>query len=131
MRAVLRSLTTDIDGDPEAFSGDLSEFGFFMEAEIGPEPGQGGDLFGFTVCSPEWLEQRCSKDGFVIGQHHVVIRVKDYSNRGLRSSLDRWVSSVQGSDWSDLANKLRGFGMWEFEDYVGLPDRPQGGERDH
>jgi len=61
----------------------------------------------------------------------VVIRVKDYSNRALRSNLDRWVSSVHGADWNDLADKLRGFGMWAFEDYANLPDRPRGGEGDH
>jgi hypothetical protein len=122
--AVLKSLTTDIDGDPESFSGDLAQFGFFMEAEIGPAQGAGAELFGFTVCSPQWLEHRCAADGFIIGQHHVIVRVENYSNRALRTFLDHWVASVHGADWKELVNKLRGLGMWEFEDYVELPDRP-------
>jgi hypothetical protein len=124
MRAVVKSLTTDIDGDPESFSGDFAAFGFFIEAEIGSDDGTGGELFGFTVYSPEWVERRCVADSVVIGQHHIIVRVEDYSNRALRSFVDTWAASVQGADWNELANKLRGFGMWEFEDYVDLPDRP-------
>jgi hypothetical protein len=117
MRAVLRSLTTDLDGDPEAFDGLPDRFGFFMQAEVGSEPGTGGDLFGFTVCSPEWLRRRCETDEFVSAKHHIVVRAEDYSNRALSAFLDRLFASVEGPDWESIASKLQSFGYWEFENY--------------
>lgn len=88
-----------------------------MEAEIGPDPGMGAEVFGFTVCSPEWLSRRCAEDGFVPAQHHLVVRVEDYSNRALTQFLERWLAKVDGDDWAKIGNELAHFAHWEFEDY--------------
>jgi hypothetical protein len=117
MKATLSDLILDCDGDPEAFSGDASRFGFLIQALVGAEPDGGGESFDFIVCSPEWLMRRCESEGFVAGYHHLVVRVQDYSNEKLRQFVEGWVSSVEGLDWQTIADKLRMLGAWEFEDY--------------
>jgi hypothetical protein len=118
MKATVSDLITDIDGEPETIVRSSEEFAFLVQVLVGPAPLGGGESFSITVCSPEWLNRRCQSEGFVAGQHLVVVRSNDYSDEGLRRFVNRWVASVEGPDWPSIAAKLHQFGAWEFEDYM-------------
>jgi hypothetical protein len=89
-----------------------------MVRNFGPEEDGPGDIFGFMVCSPEWLDRRCQAEGFVNATHHIVVRREDYSNAGLHQIVERWASTASGPDWHTLAKKLSLFGAWEFDGYL-------------
>lgn len=53
MRAQLKSLMTS-DIDPRTYWPDEEDdFGYYVQATIGPEGEDAGDVFGFQVCTPK------------------------------------------------------------------------------
>jgi len=70
-----------------------------------------------TVCSPEWLAERCRADGIVDGLHHVMVDVASFDQQNLRAWLEARVTAFEADDWSSLAERLSRLGSWEFEGY--------------
>lgn len=103
-------LPTDLPAEPENFA-------FYVQVLVGSAPSGGGESFGVTVCSPEWLSKKCETDGFFPGFHHLVVNFMDYDERKLRAFIEDWVSRFDGPDWESVAHRLRLFGQWEYEDY--------------
>jgi hypothetical protein len=63
------------------------------------------------------LAKRCETEGYFPGFHHLIVRFEDYDERKLRAFIDTWVSRYEGPDWEAIAQRLRLFGQWEYEDY--------------
>jgi hypothetical protein len=103
--------------DPRELPAAPEDFSFYLEVFVGIAPEGGGDSFGLRVCSPEWLAKKCETEGFFPGFHHLIVRLEDYDERNLRSFVDAWVSRCEGPDWHTIAQRLRLFGQWEYEDY--------------
>ena len=118
MRAELRSL--DSADAPEGLEGfrpsDPQSFALAIGATVGPEGGEGGDLFYFTVCTPEWLRENGSQKGFAFLHGHVLVDRWDYQlvERAIRDLCFR----TEGAGWDEIATKLSRYGDWEFEEYV-------------
>jgi hypothetical protein len=115
VRAVVRSV--HLDPDPPDLRADPTEFLLLARLMVGPSDGPGEESFDVTVCTPEWLAQRCAGEGFVDGLHTVVTTVESFTERGLRSFLTRRVENVSGETWREVADKVARLGHWEFEDY--------------
>ena len=82
---------------------------------VGATDGPGEDSFDFDVCTPAWIDDQCSRDGFVIGRHRIV--VSSYDRERIRDVLTRLVDRLGAENWDQLANKLSRYGYWEFEDH--------------
>ena len=82
MRAVLRHLL--LSPDPRTLPGDPAEFAFGVQLVIGPADGPGEESFELTVCSPEWLAERCRSGELVNGLHHVIVGWDIYDEQVLR-----------------------------------------------
>lgn len=104
-------LPKDLPAEPE-------EFAFNVQVLVGPAPSGGGEAFGVTVCSPEWLSKRCETDGYFPAFHHLVVNFEEYDERKLRSFIEAWVSRQEGSSWDEIVQQLRLFGRWELEGYT-------------
>lgn len=57
MRAVLHDLI--LSPDPKTLAEDPASFVFGVQMLVGPADGPGEESFELTVCSPEWLAERC------------------------------------------------------------------------
>jgi hypothetical protein len=106
-----------LEPDPRTLPADPAQFSFLARLLVGPDDGPGEESFDVEVCSPEWLRERCLREGFVSGRHVLVTTVEQYSEAALRGYLDRHVSQTTGHDWSGIAERLARVGHWEFEDY--------------
>lgn len=118
MRAKLKALHSP-DVDLETFSpADPTNFGFLLQAMIGPEGQDGADSFDIEVCTPKWLMDQhtlgASPD-VVWGMNRMFVFI--YDLRQIRGALDRYCERCVGEDWPALVAKLAKIGAWEFENY--------------
>lgn len=115
MRAQLKHLhSPDIDLEnywPE----NEANFGFLLEASIGIEGSDGGDIFQFMVCTPEWLKIKYSEQKSVWGSNKLIVFGYDFDV--IRTEIIRYVECCTGEDWVTIARKLSKVGAWEFENY--------------
>ena len=115
MRAKLKDFMTS-DIDPETFWPDEEDdFGFYVQATIGPENEEGGDVFGFQVCTPKWLANEYGKESVILARH--IIIVFEYDFYAVRKKISDLCNKTLGNDWAEIAPKLARYGYWEFEDY--------------
>lgn len=75
----------------------------------------GEESFDVTVCSPEWLAERCREQGFVVGRHHLV--VDEFNVGAVLDTLSKLVQNCHGETWQEVAEQVSRIGYWEFEDY--------------
>lgn len=118
MRAKLKALHSP-DIDLETFSpDDPTNFGFLLQAMIGPEGQDGMESFDLEVCTPKWLMDRHlhgASPEVIFGMH--MILVFSYDLHQIRGALERYCERCVGDDWPTLTTKLARLGAWEFEDY--------------
>lgn len=116
MRAELKEIHSP-DIELESFwPEDTKNFGFYLEAMIGPEGQEGEESFGFQVCTPAWLETHYSETDVLFCRHMIIVFEYDVSR--IKSSLSNYCERCFGETWQDIANALARIGHWEFEDYT-------------
>jgi len=115
MRAQLKSLMTS-DIDPRTYWPDEEDdFGYYVQATIGPEGEDAGDVFGFQVCTPKWISRELLTDGSIFARHMLIVAEYDY--QAVSKLISALCERTMGTDWQDIAHKLGRYGYWEFEDY--------------
>lgn len=90
-------------------------FGFYIEASIGPLGEASGDIFGFQVCSPNWIFTNFTSENAIFGKNFLIL--KNYDFEEIRSKLTDLCARTSGEDWQEIAKKLAQFGSWEFDNY--------------
>ena len=115
VRAGLRQIV--FDPDPRTLPGDAASFAFGARLMIGPLGGPGEESFDLTVCSPEWLAERCRDGEPFNGLHHVIVDGESFDERVLRRWLADRVQAVEAASWQGIADRLGRLGWWEFEEY--------------
>jgi hypothetical protein len=99
---------------------------------VGPPDTPGEESFDITVCTPEWLGERCRADGGIYSpRHHLVVTMEEFDKRSLRAWLEARVRDVEAPTWLDIGERLGRLAYWEFEDYTPWPSvrtspRPRG-----
>ena len=118
MRADLRGIySSDID-DLESWRPDDPEcFELAVRAFIGPESGDGEEMFDFQVCTAAWLERHPPPKGFEFLRSTILVARWDYKT--LERALGDLCLHTAGDDWREIATRLSRYGRWEFEDYRG------------
>ncbi|HXZ14242.1 MAG TPA: immunity 8 family protein [Candidatus Sulfotelmatobacter sp.] len=122
MRAEVKSIHT-VDVEPLELHppAKLDCFCVWVRAMVGVRGETGQESFDIGVCAPKWLEERCQKDGFVLGRHYLV--VDGYNVPFIKKAITKLIESYEGSTWAEIGGKIARVGHWEFEDY--RPDDKQ------
>jgi hypothetical protein len=94
---------------------DDTNFGFLLEASIGPRDSDGADIFQFMVCSPDWIKKTKHASKLVWGQHMLI--AIEYDLPAILTELERRIEMTTGSDWGTIARKLNKIAQWEFDEY--------------
>ncbi|HDR9154564.1 TPA: immunity 8 family protein [Burkholderia vietnamiensis] len=94
---------------------DVSNFGTWIRAYIGPQEEAGSEAFDIQVCTPEWLKAQCATQGPTWGRHMLIVEAYDYDS--IKAVIERYVAGCDGDDWAAIATKLSRIGAWEFENY--------------
>ena len=121
MRAELKSIIiSDIDID-NYWPDEEDNFCFYLQANIGVEGRDGGDIFGFSVCTPKWILENRSKDQIFFMRDTII--VFEYDIERVKSVIKNLCDRTFGENWLEIAEKLKRFGYWEFEDYDPYKDK--------
>lgn len=116
MKAKLKYLhSPDIDLDsfwPE----DPENFGFLLQAMIGPENQKGEESFDMQVCTPDWLKTHHRQEDIVFGRHLLI--VFEYDINLIKNKISRYCDDCIGENWQSISARLGRIGRWEFEDYT-------------
>jgi hypothetical protein len=91
---------------------DIFNCGVFCEAEIGPEE-TGGDIFSFTVVTPEFLKRENSSRW---GRGYLVVSAFDWEKVEL--AVRKLLDHVTRETWNDVAIELSKELHSEFDNYV-------------
>ena len=84
----------------------------------GPPDSPGEESFDITVCTPEWLADACRRTGGIYNpRHHLVVDFDEFDKRTLHDWLAARVRTIEADAWSEIGERLRRLGYWEFEDY--------------
>jgi Immunity protein 8 len=112
---VLKSISSPDISELEQFNPENgSVFMLLLEGVFAPPGVDGGDVFSFEVCSPEWIKLQAGK-GFIVGRSMIV--VDQFNFNKLKAFLQKLAAGCTGENWEEAAIKLSRYGHWEFEDY--------------
>lgn len=92
-------------------------FSVFIEFEIGPSDAAGAELFGLTVCSPQWLADHPRPKGFEFIQATLVVDAWDVDL--VVRAVNDLCEQTSAPGWSPIAESLSRFMTWEFSDFRG------------
>lgn len=121
MTAELKEVySLDIECPLQEFVPEQSDyFELTIRAMFGPVSEDASESFQIQVCTPKWLQARCD-DGEIVGGRHTLI-VAEFNFTQIRDYLDALGKRCCGSNWTEIAEKLSRYGLWEFEDYRPTP----------
>lgn len=124
MRARLKSLDSpDLPLDPatgrligleDYEPPDPRSFRLRIDAEIGPDEGEGADIFYFMVCAPDPAVSVGRGPEGALWQGRVLF-LREWSYERLLKHVSEVVSQVEGADWPAVAGQLSANMEWEFE----------------
>lgn len=93
-------------------------FCILVQAIIGPRNALGDESFGFSVCTPKWLQAiLADRQPYVYGKSYLIIERYDYNT--LWKAIDNLCQRSSGDSWEGVAEKLSKYAHWEFGDYRG------------
>lgn len=90
-------------------------FELTINAQIGPVGQPSSDSFEIRVCTPKWLQARCDAGEIISGRHTLI--VGEFNFPQIRDYLSALCRRCSGKDWTETAQKLSRYALWEFEDY--------------
>ena len=121
MKARLEGIySVDLPSGPPGLPADPRDCWLVVQAEIGPETGQGTDTFTFYVCTPERLQRLLQVAPCQTGRHLLIVEQFDWAVIDL--VIRDLLGSLSAQSWEQLAAKIGRYGLWEFEDYVDAED---------
>lgn len=86
-----------------------------IQAFFGLDGDVATDSFSFLFCNGDYLKRKVEENGFIVGR--LMIVVDQLSREIIEKALISIAEQIEGTDWTDVANKLNRYGQWEFEDY--------------
>ncbi|WP_434572532.1 immunity 8 family protein [Pseudomonas sp. Z3-8] len=90
-------------------------FGFLLQAMIGPAGEDGEESFEIEVCTPKWIEKNLGEGGVLIGMHYLIVR--EYNYQKIVQVIEKFLLGCSGASWSEVSKKVSRLGFWEFEVY--------------
>lgn len=115
MKAILHHLHSPDAPELGRYNPGPGPFSMLIQANIGPDSGEGWESFDFVVCNASWLSGEVAEHAYRLGRHLLIV---DRFDLGLiRRVIEDICADATGPDWPDIARQLARYGRWEFEDY--------------
>lgn len=116
MKAEIISLHSPDIHNLEEFQPEQSDnFGFLLQIIISPKGVEGGESFDTIVCTPKWLLDQHDQNEILFGRQFIIVFKYDYIK--LHEAINKYIQSIEGNDWDDIAKEMCKIGKWEFENY--------------
>lgn len=94
---------------------DKKSFSFLLELEIGIKGEKGADLFSIEVCTPQWLLGNFQSSDIIFCKNRLI--VFEYNIENIINEVKRYLRSITGSSWEDVASEISKIAHWEYENY--------------
>ena len=105
----------DIKNLEEYWPENETNFCFYLELSIGVASQEGEEIFGITVCTPEWLMSNYKRDEVIFLRHYLL--VFEYDRNRIIEAISKRIHSLSADNWEKLALKIGEVAYWEFENY--------------
>ena len=116
MQAVLKRLHSPDIADVKTYLPDEQDnFGFILQAMVGPMDSDGEESFDITVCTPKWLASKYGDSDVLLGLHKLIVFQYDYAR--LCRFIEKYLMRCSGDTWQEVDAKVSLLGQWEFEGY--------------
>lgn len=117
MKAKLKEIySLEIDDSLENYIPEFYDnFEIVVRLIVGTMDEDGGESFDLTICTPNWLKERCTHENVVWGENLLIVSRFDY--QFILKEIEKKISKVVGSNWNSLAIQLSKLAAWEFENY--------------
>lgn len=92
-----------------------SDFWIQVQAEIGPQYGNGSELFTFSAVSPTRLVRLVEENSIVLGRSMLIML--DFNINIVRNAIEKILDGIEGETWEEVANVISKYARWEFEGY--------------
>jgi len=113
MRAVVRSVRfPDLESGRQVIPENAREL---VAVLVGPSDGSGEESFCLTAWTPAALVEVLADQPILLGRHWLFLR--ELSPGVVGKFLRRRIEQIEGTTWSEVAQKVGRLGLWEFEDY--------------
>lgn len=89
---------------------DPDDFTISLQATIGVENSEDGEVFEFLVCTPQWLMRSVADHKVVFARHHLIVETYSYSV--IHGAIESMCNRTWGDTWHDIALKLSRYGLW-------------------
>jgi hypothetical protein len=96
---------------------DLTSFGTWIRAYIGPKGEGSRGAFDFLICTKNWLKPHDVAQSPALGRHILLFDHYDYD--AVELAIESCVARSAGGDWATIAAELSRTGVWEFDDQSG------------
>lgn len=116
--AKVRSIySLDVEGPLSSYVPmDTERFSLLVRVMVGLHQSEGGEeSFEMTVCTPSWLSDECERNGWVSGEHKIVVSA--YRWPVIEAAIKKLVEQHSGDSWREVASRVSQVGHWEFADY--------------
>jgi len=110
-----------IQSSPQETGNPINDCWVMVHADIGPEGTKAPDgtvatdIFLFYVTTPKHLINSVKGEDYRFGRGLLI--VEEYSEALIRKAFEKLLSSIEGDNWEEVANKINRYGHWEFENY--------------
>jgi len=93
---------------------EVDNFGFLLQAIIGPEGTEVEESFEIKVVTPKWLGKRAAERKIFHLRHHLI--VKEYDLPLIHRFINNFIERSSAETWEKAVLRLSQLGRWEFED---------------
>ncbi|WP_339507057.1 immunity 8 family protein [Pseudomonas sp. EA_15y_Pfl1_P102] len=116
MKAELKRVHSPDIYNLESYHPECSDnFGFLLQAMIGPAGEDGEESFDIEVCTPKWIEKNLGEDEILLGTHYLIVR--EYNYQKIVHAIEKFLLDCSGANWIEVSRKVSRLGLWEFEAY--------------
>ncbi len=117
MKAEIKDIhSPDIPDLQSYWPEDDSNFCFYLELSIGPVSENGEEIFGITICTPNWLIDNHQIEDTLFLRHHLL--VFEYNYERIMNAVKKRIQTLTANNWDELSEKISKIAYWEFDDYL-------------
>jgi hypothetical protein len=108
----------ELDPDPRTLPDNPASFLTNVTISVGTPPEGGGEIFGATLCTPEWIAAQDDAGRLLSGHGLLIVRFEDFSETRVRAEVEAFLAKIHEDSWYDIAMRIKmWFPHWEFDGY--------------
>lgn len=97
----------EFDPDPGLLPVDPEQMMTLVEIVVANPQDGASEIFGATLCTPEWLATRSEGASFLPATGLLIVRSEDFGRRRIRREIEGFLARIHEETWADAARRIR------------------------